>query len=64
MDIHIKRVRDTPYKLVINGHEVVGIFEHDIFIARDNMNDKQKHIVAQHHADGFAERFEELGNGG
>jgi hypothetical protein len=58
MDIHIRRVKNTPYKLVFNGSDIVGVFENNQFISRSNMNEKLKHVAAQFHADTLLDRLE------
>ena len=49
INLHIKRIRSTPYKLVYAGDEVIGIFDHNNYVSRANINDKLKHVVAEHY---------------
>jgi len=58
MDIHIRRVKNTPYKIVLNSTNVVGMFENNQFISRSNMDDKLKQVAAQWHADSLIDRLE------
>lgn len=61
MEIHIRRIRGTPYKVVLGaGHEIIGAFDHGNYVSRDYMNDKLKHVIGQLHADTFSERIGEL----
>ena len=47
INLHIRRIRSTPYKLVYAGDEVIGIFDHNNYVSRANMNDKLNHVVAE-----------------
>lgn len=49
IDLYIKRIRNTSYKLLYVGHEVIGVFDHNNYVSRVNMNDKLKHVVAEHY---------------
>lgn len=61
MEIHIRRIKGTPYKVVLGaGHEIIGAFDHGNYVSRENMNDKLKHTIGQFHADTLPERLEEL----
>lgn len=61
MEIHIRRIKGTPYKVVLGaGHEIIGAFDHGNYVSRENMNDKLKHTIGQFHADTLLERVEEL----
>lgn len=61
MEIHIRRIKGTPYKVVIGaGHEIIGAFDHGNYVSREHMNDKLKHTIGQFHADTILERVEDL----
>ena len=49
INLHIRRIKSTPYKLVYAGDEVIGVFDHNNYVSRANMNDKLKHVVAEHY---------------
>lgn len=57
MDIHIRRIRNTPYKLVFSRNEVIGVFDHNRYVSKTNMNDAHKSVVARHHAGSFVDRI-------
>jgi len=58
IDLHIKRIRNTPYKLVFSREEVIGMFDHNKYVSKDNMNETHKGVVEQHHADNFVDRID------
>jgi hypothetical protein len=61
VEIHIRRIKGTPYKVVVGaGHEIIGAFDHGDYISRENMNDKLKQVIGQFRADILSERVEEL----
>lgn len=47
IDLYIKRVRYTPYKLVFSKDEVIGLFDHNKYVSKAYMNDKHKDVVAK-----------------
>ena len=49
INLHIKRIKNTPYKLLCAGPELIGVFDHNNYVSRANMNDKLKHVVAEHY---------------
>lgn len=53
LDLHIKRIRRTPYKLVFSKDEVIGIFDHNKYVSKANMNDAHKDIMTQNRIDIF-----------
>ena len=48
IDLHIKRIRCTPYKLVFSKDNIIGVFDHNRYISKSNMNDKHKDALSQH----------------
>ena len=61
MEIHIRRIKGTPYKVVVGaGHEIIGAFDHGNYVSREYMGDKLKHVIGQFHADALTDRVEEL----
>jgi len=46
IDLQIKRIRSTPYKLLYAGARVIGIFDHNNYVSRANMDDNLKAVVA------------------
>lgn len=64
MDIHIRRIRGTPYKIVLGAcHEILGAFDHGNYVSREHMNDKLRHVIGQFHAEVFSEEVEEVAHG-
>ena len=57
MNVEIRRIKDSPYKLVCCGTKLIGIFDSGNFINRSNMNEKQKNDIGMH-ADTLCERLE------
>ena len=49
IDLQIKRIRSTPYKLLYAGARVIGIFDHNNYVSKANMNDSLKAIAAEHY---------------
>ncbi len=49
IDLHIKRIRSTPYKLLYAGDKVIGIFDHNNYVSRANMDDNLNAVVAEHY---------------
>ena len=47
IDLYIRRVRRTPYKLVFSKDEVIGVFDHNKYVSKANMNDKHKYVVGE-----------------
>jgi hypothetical protein len=47
MDLHIRRIRCTPYKLVLSRERLIGVFDHNKYVSRANMNDKHKCVVEE-----------------
>ena len=61
MEIHIRRIKGTPYKVVLGtGYEIIGAFDHGNYVSREYMGDKLKHVIGQFHADALPDRVEEL----
>jgi hypothetical protein len=58
MDINMRRIKNTPYKVVLDDrYQVVGVFEYGKFVDRHNMSDKLKHALAKFHADTLTDRL-------
>jgi hypothetical protein len=52
MDISIKRVKSSPYKLVVSSNKVVGLFESGKYIALENFNEKHIDVALEYVNDG------------
>ncbi len=61
MNLHVGNIKGTPFSIVYTNNEMVGILEGDKYTARENMNDKQKHMASQFHASSLVDRLEESG---
>ena len=58
MEIHIRRIKGTPYKVVVGtSHEIIGAFDHGYYISRENMNDKLKHVIGQFHVEALSQEI-------
>lgn len=61
MKLDIRNVRNTPYKLVLNDWNVVGIFERkdhkEVFVDKKHFNEAHKNIAAIVHAKTLPERI-------
>jgi len=42
MDIGIKKIRKSHYKMVISDKKIVGVFVANTFVSKDNFSEKQK----------------------
>ncbi len=48
MDIHIRRIKGTPYKVVVGMQEkIIGAFDHGFYVARENMDDRLKNAIVE-----------------
>ena len=48
MNLEIRRIKNTPYKVVLSGKNLIGIFDHGQYIKKDLINDKLKRFVNEH----------------
>ena len=66
IDLQIKRIRSTPYKLLYAGARVIGIFDHNNYVSRANMDDNLKAIIEEHYIeeDGAPESSGAMEKGG
>ena len=60
MNLDIKRIKNTPYKLVIGkNYDILGVFDHNRFVRKEHIqNEEIKHLLDQFHADSFIDRLE------
>lgn len=62
INLHVRRVRGTPYKLVMSEWNVVGIFENkdhkEVFIDKNHFTAAHKKAAELVHARTFTERLE------
>ncbi|MDP2942812.1 MAG: hypothetical protein Q8O36_04825 [Candidatus Omnitrophota bacterium] len=47
IDLYIRRVRNTPYKLVLSREQIIGMFDHNKYISKANMKDKHKYVMGE-----------------
>lgn len=48
IDLYIKRIRATPYKLVFSKDNIIGVFDHNKYISKSNLNNKHKDVLVQY----------------
>lgn len=60
MNLDIRRIRNTPYKLVIGkNHDILGVFDHNKFIRKDSIESPEvRNLCDLYHARTLAERLE------
>jgi len=61
MNLDIKRIKNTPYKLVIGeNHDILGVFDHNKFIRRECVESPEvKQLIGLYHASTLVERLEQ-----
>ena len=57
LNLNIRRVKGTQYKLVLSGWSIVGIFDNEVFYSKQGMTDIHKSVCEQWHAGTFKERM-------
>ena len=53
----MRKIKGTPYKVVLSGWEVIGIFDKGQFFSLKGMSMEHKRVANQWHADSFQERL-------
>ena len=48
IDLQIKRIRNTPYKLLYSGARAIGIFDHNNYVSMANVGGNIKAVVIEH----------------
>ena len=48
MDIVLKKVKNSPYKLVMYEKKVIGLFDHGRYINRKSFEEKHKEVEKLH----------------
>lgn len=61
LDLDLRKVRGTPYKIVLSRGQLVGMFDCGKYIARDHLSPEHIKAAELHHAATFKERFENAG---
>ena len=49
IDLQIKRIRNTPYKLLYSGARAIGIFDHNNYVSMANVRGNIKAVVREHY---------------
>jgi hypothetical protein len=55
--LNMRKIKGTPYKLVLTGWNLVGIFDKNRFFDRSGMTAKHKRIADEFHANTLQERL-------
>lgn len=62
LDLHVRNIKATPYKLVMNGWDVLGVLERrankEAYIEKRNFSAAVRKIADKIHAQSFVERIE------
>jgi hypothetical protein len=61
LKLEVRKIKGTPYKIVLSDWKVLGLFDRDIFIEYKNLQPQQLRAANLHHAETFKERFQEVG---
>lgn len=48
IDLQIKRIRNTPYKLLYSGARAIGIFDHNNYVSMINVSGNLEAVVREH----------------
>ena len=61
LNLSMRKVKGTSYKIVLSGWDIIGIFEREKFYSKKGMTSVQKEVATKFHADIFKEKFSSLG---
>lgn len=48
MDIVLKKIKDSPYKLVMHEKKVIGLFDHGRYVDKKSFEEKHKEVEKLH----------------
>ena len=56
----MRKIKGTPYKVVLSNWNIIGIFDGDKFFSKKGMKEKHLKAVAVWHAGTLTERIEDV----
>jgi hypothetical protein len=60
LGLEMRKIKGTPYKLVLSNHNLIGIFQGKSYIERKNMSETQMRLADKFHADTFVQRLNSI----
>jgi hypothetical protein len=61
MELDLRRLKDTPYKIVSSKGRVIGMFEYNKFVSAANLTERQKLLASKNPAKELVEHVRKLG---
>jgi hypothetical protein len=57
LGLNMRKIKGTPYKLVLSGWNIVGIFDRSKFFSKSGMSIEHRRAADIWHASTFSERI-------